>query len=134
MKKSFKKFSLYALMLITLFAASACVIKSKIQTPSHPIASHISANQVEKAIMKACAEINWKAKKIEANTIRATIIVRGKHTIVVDIPYTTSSYKINYVSSVNMDTDGEGHIHPNYNKWVDNLAMHINQNLALVGY
>ncbi len=131
---SAKKLSLLTLMLFILITATACVVKTKIQSPSYPVATHIATNEVEKAIMTACLEIGWKAKKIEANIVRATIIVRGKHTIVVDIPFSNSSYKINYVSSINMDDDGKGHIHPNYNKWVDNLARHINQNLALAGY
>ncbi len=134
MLKFSKKVPLFALMLVALLNVSACVVKSTIQTPSYPVATHIQTNQVEKAIMLACAEIGWKARKIESNTIRATILVRGKHTIVVDIPYSNKNFEIKYVSSINMDDDGKGHIHPNYNKWVENLARHINQNIALAGY
>ncbi len=129
-----KKLSLLALMLFVLISSTACVVSSKIQTPNYPVATHIETNQVEKAIMSACMEIGWRAKKLDANTVRATIVVRGKHTVVVDIPFSNSSYKINYVSSTEMDADGKGNIHPNYNKWVNNLARHINKNLALAGY
>jgi hypothetical protein len=46
------------------------------------------------------------------------------HQAVVDIPYDTQRFSIRYVSSSNLDYDGNA-IHRNYNSWVQNLQNAI---------
>ncbi len=133
MTKFFSKFSTLALLCLILVMATGCVTRSQMVTPTSQITEELNPQQIEKAIVTACNKIGWHTKKTDDQTLRATIVVRGKHTIVVDIPYTTEEYSINYVSSINMDAKGN-EIHPNYNKWVNNLSRHINENLALIGY
>ena len=65
------------------------------------------------------------------NEIEARIIVRGKHTVVVSIPYDTQHFSINYKDSINMNYN-EGKIHPNYNKWVADLEQALMVNISRI--
>jgi hypothetical protein len=49
----------------------------------------------------------------------------------VRIPYTATSYSINYESSLNLKASN-GKIHKNYNRWVHNLDHDIQLNLAQI--
>ena len=89
-----------------------------------------TTKEVRSAITKACVSLTWKPKDKGSDTIRAVIQVRH-HTVIVDIAYTTKSYSIKYVSSINMDATPEGKIHPNYNNWVVRLADTIDRELTL---
>jgi hypothetical protein len=54
----------------------------------------------------------------------ATLTVRGKHTVIVLITYSTTAFSINYVDSTDMKygmKNGEPSIHPYYNDWVKEL-------------
>jgi hypothetical protein len=66
----------------------------------------------------------------------AQVIVRGKHTLVVDIAYTTTSYDITYKSSDNLDyqrrRNGSEVIHRNANSWMSNIQNDIAAQLALL--
>jgi hypothetical protein len=88
----------------------------------------LSSDEVRKAIMRAGATLGWQMKADAPGRITGTLNVR-KHTAVVEIPYSSRSYSINYKSSVNLN-EGEGQIHNNYNGWVKNLAKGIDASLA----
>ena len=88
----------------------------------------LSRDEVRKAIMRAGATLGWKMNAGAPGKITGTLNVR-KHTAVVEIPYSSRSYSINYKSSVNLNEE-EGQIHNNYNGWVKNLARGIDANLA----
>ena len=92
--------------------------------------SDFTSKDMREAIFQGCADKNWRAVDLDANTIEATIVVRGKHTVVVAIPYTASSFAINYKSSINMNAR-DGKIHPNYNNWVNYLDQAIRRRIAL---
>ena len=55
--------------------------------------------------------------------------MRGKHTAIVEIPYSASGFSIKYRDSVNLnyrkDDNGVEMIHPNYNRWVEKLRREI---------
>lgn len=54
-----------------------------------------------------------------------TYIARG-HSITVQVTHDKDSYEINYLKSTNMGYDpAAGTIHPNYNRWVNNLRSDI---------
>jgi hypothetical protein len=88
----------------------------------------LSRDEVRKAIMRAGATLGWRMNAGAPGKITGTLNVR-KHTAVVEIPYSSRSYSINYKSSVNLNEE-EGQIHNNYNGWVKNLAKGIDANLA----
>lgn len=64
-----------------------------------------------------------------AGHLVAQVIVRGKHTLVVTIDYTTTSFDINYKDSDRLKysekSDGTATIHKNANSWMNNIQMDI---------
>jgi len=48
----------------------------------------------------------------------------------VQIPYSETSYSIQYKSSTNLQESGGRTIHRNYNGWIQNLNRGINAQLA----
>jgi hypothetical protein len=102
--------------------------------PPSAVQANFTVEDMREAILKGCLDAGWQAAQIDANTIDATIVVRGKHTVVVSIPYTAESYAINYKSSINMaykdKSDGGVAIHGAYNRWVDNLHAAIEKQIA----
>ena len=68
----------------------------------------------------------WAASGDTPGTLQLTTLVRNKHTVAVTVTYDTHSYSIRYASSVNMNYEvdhGQEVIHPNYNKWVQQLKQ-----------
>lgn len=88
----------------------------------------IPLNQVKKAIVAAAAVKGWTIEDKGLGKMTATLTVRQKHTVVVLITYTTTSFSINYVDSTDMKygmKHGEPSIHPYYNDWVKELEQTI---------
>lgn len=96
----------------------------------------IQVDQVKQAISMAATSKGWRVAYSPDGSLLATLVVRNKHTVVVKIAYDVNKYSINYNDSNNMkygiinvqqtmassNTDqshnGQGEIHPFYNKWV----------------
>jgi hypothetical protein len=131
---------LLLLALMVLSAGCRAATTKPITTLSGSIPESVTqvnftAKDMHEAIIKGCLDKGWNARDSDVTTIEATIEVRGKHIVVVSIPYTATSYTINYKSSVNMDynntrDDGLVTIHYNYNKWITNLDRAIKANIA----
>lgn len=89
----------------------------------------LTLDEVKRTIQMAAMLKNWSLEDKGPGAMVATLNVRGKHTIVVDVSYTASSYSFTYNNSaVNMNytqDGGQGVIHPNYNKWVQDLRKAI---------
>ncbi len=97
----------------------------------------LTADEVQKGIRDAAGKLGWRVEPGDPGHIIATLVVRNQHTAVVDIAYSATSYSIVYKSSINLDygepampvSDKYGKtvvaktpvIHPNYNKWVQQL-------------
>lgn len=133
----FRKHTIPLLVFILLFASLAmgCRKGNPIYTPSSSFASPSATAQladVKKLIMTACVESGWTPMDMGGDVVEARIVVRGKHTVEVTIPYTRNSYKIVYKNSINMEySAAKGTIHPNYNKWVNTLSANISKRLSL---
>ena len=61
-------------------------------------------------------------------------VIKGRlqarnHSADIRIPYSATSYSINYESSLNLKAS-DGKIHKNYNRWVHNLDKDIQLNLS----
>ena len=57
---------------------------------------------------------------------------RRDHSLVVEVAFTPKSYSIKYVDSANLGYSMEGGkpiIHPNVNKWLNNLRQGIDRQL-----
>ncbi len=92
-----------------------------------------SLEEVRKAIVTGGSVTSWQMRELSPGLLEASIVVRGKHNVVVEIPYSTQNYSIIYKSSNNMEYDAaKGTIHPNYNKWVNTLRQNIDRQIDLL--
>jgi len=89
----------------------------------------LTAEQVRIAIVRAGAALGWQMKDEGPGKLTGTLNLRT-HTATIDIPYSASSYSIQYKSSTNLQESG-GTIHKNYNGWIQNLTRGIAAQLAL---
>lgn len=66
----------------------------------------------------------------------AQVVVRNKHTLIVDIAYTNSSFDINYRDSDNLSyrvrRNGDITIHRNANSWMRNIQQDITAQMNLL--
>lgn len=93
---------------------------------------------VEKSILEALYDLEWSAKKIDHQTIEATLHVKkallskyNEHILTVLISYSPQEYSIRYKSSVNLEYDIETNtIDSRYDMWVDELNQRIQDRLA----
>lgn len=95
----------------------------------------VTQEQVGEAIIDAGTKRGWSMTEVEPGLIRGEILVRGKHKVEVNIPYTASSFSILYLSSDNMNyqlRDGQPRIHPKYNSWIKNLKSDIEKRTKLL--
>ena len=100
----------------------------KIQTYDFDINETVTKEQVKDAILAGCESRHWLAKEKDDNTISAKLLTNGTHEVYVDIVYDTSSYKIVYVNSNNLNATKDK-IHKAYAKWVTYLHKSINAEL-----
>lgn len=91
-----------------------------------------SIQQVEQAIIMAGNGKKWTMKKVvqgkATGKIEATLLVRNKHVVIVEIVYSPNKYSIHYKTSNNMNAafcNGKTWLHPNYNVWVSQLNNEI---------
>ncbi|MGY3857467.1 MULTISPECIES: hypothetical protein [Aeromonas] len=109
---------------------AACSTSKPIQNlPANQVTFNLSEEQVANAIVNGGISKGWVMKKEQPGLIRGQLNVR-QHQAVINIPYSTHDYSINYVSSVNLDDDGKGAIHRSYNRWILGLNQAIQIELA----
>jgi hypothetical protein len=123
------KTKLFAAILI----ASALATSPAIAREPVPIINHdnisvatnsgktLQLEQVKQAIQAAAGAKAWTIAFQADGKLLATLHVRGKHTIVVEIAYAADKYSLQYRDSTNMkfgELNGSKVIHPFYNKWV----------------
>lgn len=113
----------------------------------------ITSDQARDAITVGALSKRWEiGRSPSQDLLSATLQVRGKHTVVVTIPYSTEKFSIRYQNSINMkygladpvssgSTDihqpiaknstpqGTPTIHPFYNNWVRDLLQAIQAEL-----
>lgn len=123
-------------MRVILFLGAVLASASALAREAVPIVNHenvaittsgkpASADKVKQAIMTAATAQKWDVSAAQPGTLTATLHVRGKHTVVVDILYTADHFSVKYRDSVNMKyevKDNTPVIHPFYNKWVQRLV------------
>jgi len=127
---------------------------SIVNYPNIPVgtAKPVQAEQVKKAIQDAALKKGWTLSNDTGDKMLATLVVRSKHTVIVEIAYSADKYSIKYSDSVNMNYHKEGHydsrlpsarnaataaqgavIHPAYNTWVQELKEAISGELMTKG-
>lgn len=90
-------------------------------------------HMVREAILRALPQRGWQVESEEQKRLVAVLHIRS-HVARVLISYDPQTVWIQYVDSVNLDfrvgADGTRYIHPNYNRWVENLARDIQSSLS----
>ncbi|MBW9461320.1 hypothetical protein FHC49_08125 [Kluyvera sp. EC_51] len=107
---------------------AGCARTAPIEQVRSVVAAGHTTDQVKHAILHAGVQREWLMSESAPGTIKATQSTNG-HVAIVNINYTSTSYSISYVSSINLKASG-GKIHKNYNRWVRNLDKDIRLNLA----
>lgn len=89
----------------------------------------LSMAQAKKAIKTGLRTREWTHKTKKPGHLEGHIVVRGKHTLWVDVHYTGTSFDINYKDSDNLNykvkDNGVRRLHPNANSWMNNLKNDI---------
>jgi hypothetical protein len=143
---------LFAFLIAAALGAAPAVARDPVPIIDYPniaVATSsgkpLQVGQVKQAIQTAAAAKGWSIGYQADGKLLATLMVRGKHTIVVEIPYAVDKYSLIYKDSTNMKyapsgkpmdnrdptsmRSGTGHtgavIHPYYNRWVQELKEAI---------
>ena len=124
-----------------LLAAAHAQARSSVILTYENIAISASADgkpytleQVKRAVVQAASAKGWAPSVRGENTVRATYS-RGKHSAVVDIVFSETSYTIKYVDSHDLgyaEQSGRTVIHPTYNKALTTLRQGIDAALRTV--
>ncbi|MDR3419148.1 MAG: hypothetical protein P4L83_23475 [Nevskia sp.] len=88
---------------------------------------------VEKAILSSGVRRNWMVVDKKPGLVVLQYAPR-EFSVTVNVSYDSQAVKIAYKDSANMEygqEDGHPVIHPNYNRWVNNLAHDIAGELTL---
>lgn len=130
MKKIHLKNIIFTTVIVLTLALAGCRTSPVYSVTDAPVnsASDVDANDVKKAIISAGAGLGWQMKEVKPGHIVGSLFIR-KHSAIVDIPYSASSYSIQYKDSTELNYDGNN-IHSNYNGWVQNLDNAIRARLA----
>jgi hypothetical protein len=120
---------------VLILGLAACQRAEPIYTvTNHPIpqvAQKLTLPEIEKTIMLAGAQRNWRFEPVKPGQLKARY-TNGKHEAVVDVSYTQTAYSIGLNSTMNLrETDGS--IHRTYNFWVRNLERDIEERLYKAG-
>lgn len=126
----------FGILLVSLVLFVGCTSKPMIQIENQGIPARYSSktqldsDQITRAIFAGCQAKGWEAKVIGPGLIEASITVRA-HSVTVQIPYSSTSYSITYISSENLDYNN-GNIHRSYNNWITYLSNAIQDELKRV--
>lgn len=91
-------------------------------------ASNTDAELVKAAIIKAANARTWKVVDEKPGQLTLQLVVRNKHTVVINAAYDARGYQFSYVSSINMDYSPKRkkpYIHSSYNRWLSLLTQSI---------
>lgn len=122
------------LSLVLIGLLSACNTSHRLTNlENHDITYLLDSDEtladIETSIIRGGKLLGWEMKKVKTGLIQGTLNLRA-HTAVVDIPYSLKSYSVLYVSSKNLDYDGQM-IHRSYPRWVNNLRAKIDEQISM---
>ena len=117
---------------LTLLLVAGCSTSQQVMNMTNSLVpANLSEQEISRAIINAGISKKWVMREERPGLINGHIQVR-QHQANISIPYNTVNYSINYVSSVNLNDNGKGKIHRNYNRWIIGLneAIQIELNRA----
>ncbi|KAB0670062.1 hypothetical protein F3X86_11460 [Aeromonas veronii] len=110
---------------LTLLWVAGCSTSQPVMNMTNSLVpSNLSEQDVSRAIINAGVSKTWVMREERPGLITGHIQVR-QHQANISIPYNTTNYSINYVSSVNLNDKGKGKIHRTYNRWINGLNQAI---------
>ncbi|TNJ14305.1 hypothetical protein CF111_21295 [Aeromonas sobria] len=110
---------------LTLVLVAGCsTSRPVINMTNSQVPANLSEQDVSRAIINAGVSKTWAMREERPGLITGHIQVR-QHQANISIPYNTTNYSINYVSSVNLNDKGSGKIHRTYNRWINGLNQAI---------
>lgn len=126
--------ALFALAAPALAREAVPIVNLENQTIAAGSGKTLTLDDVRRALRQAASVRSWTVEDTAPGQALATLMVRGKHTIRVDVTYTEKTISFKYRDSVNMkygkNEEGMPVIHPFYMKWVDNLMADLRVELA----
>lgn len=91
-------------------------------------ATPLDVAQMRDRIVAGGQALGWAVTREEPGLVELSFDKQGKHQVTVAVRYDPAGYKIDYVTSFNLNYEelgGVRKIHPNYNRWVLNLIKRI---------
>ncbi|WP_413736393.1 hypothetical protein ACL2XP_26430 [Sodalis sp. RH21] len=117
------------LCLLCALALAGCARTAPIANVDTPLAIHYPVDRVKTAILQAGMARQWVMTPARPGVINGRLNTR-EHQADIQITYSATGYSIHYAGSKNLLADGQGHIHRNYNHWINNLNHDIQIRLA----
>jgi hypothetical protein len=117
-----------SMLLVLIIAGCGGRVQPIMQVEDTPVAYDLQKKEVQTAIITAVTQRGWNVKNAGENEVTAKLIIRS-HTAEISIPYSEKYYSIEYVDSDNLNAS-DGKIHRNYNRWINNLNVDIQKQLA----
>lgn len=93
-----------------------------------PDGSAATAAQVRAAIIVGSRPLGWVVTGEEPGVLKLSYNKQDRHYVTIRADYDAAGYQLRYVDSTNLNygvEDGVPQIHPNYNRWINNLISHI---------
>ena len=121
---------LLAAALLASTGSTARAAAPIIDIENAPVPAGLSMEQIQQRLVAGVlSRRGWTIQAAAAGHIEARLSVRS-HLAFVDITFDQASYSITYKDSHNLDyKPKKRRIHGNYNKWIGNLNVAIQQNL-----
>ncbi|PJI98637.1 hypothetical protein CLU85_3466 [Acidovorax sp. 69] len=91
-------------------------------------ATPLDASQTRDRIVAGGQALGWVVTREAPGLVELSYDKQGKHQVTVAVRYEPTGYKIDYVTSFNLNYEeigGVRKIHPNYNRWILNLIKRI---------
>ncbi|HZR36150.1 MAG TPA: hypothetical protein VFA75_12290 [Nevskia sp.] len=102
--------------------------------PPLPVPAGATAVDVEKAIVVSGAQRSWRVVDKKPGVVVLEYAPR-QFSVTVTVSYDAHSVKIAYKDSQDMEygqENGQPVIHPNYNRWTNNLAHDIESQMSIL--
>lgn len=128
-----RKLILVAALAVSMTAQARHGATSLKDPPPLPVPQGEKPEVVEKAILSSGVRRNWMVVDKKPGLVVLQYAPR-EFSVTVNVSYDSQAVKIAYKDSANMEygqEDGHPVIHPNYNRWVNNLAHDIAGELTL---
>ena len=117
---------------------AACRVEPVYEVKNRPLPTvaqkALNPSQLERTFIDAAMARNWRVEVVAPGHIRASMVLRGKHTAITDIYFTRNGYSLLLNSTQNLKQDSSGKIHRTYNNLVRALETEIENRLYRASY